>query len=311
MKLPILIIAWKRPFCTSQLINSIRDVKPKNIFLACDGPNINNKEEIELVKQTRNILDKEIDWPCEKHTLYNSSNQGCRLGVTKAINWFFENVREGIILEDDCIPHPDFFKFTELLIDRYRNDKRVWTISGNNFQNGKWRGDGSYYFSKFAHCWGWATWKDRWEIYPEEEFIWEKLIKARMLDNIFTTRKELRYWNSIFNKLYKDNKPDSWAYRWFLLCQAKGGLNILPNKNLVQNIGFGSNATHTKREDKSSTKLNYKNNESTGILPLVEPSFVLRSNDADNYTFLTQFSPRIHIKLVNKLIYLSKKIFFQ
>lgn len=308
MKLPLLILAWKRPFYTSQLINAIREVKPKNIFLACDGADLYNEEEIKLVKHTRHVLDHEIDWECEKHKFYSSFNQGCRLGVTRAINWFFENVSEGVILEDDCIPHPDFFKFTELLIDRFRHDKRIWTISGNNYQNGRWRGDGSYYFSKFPHCWGWATWRDRWEIYPEEKFTWEKLNKAKMLHSIFTTRKELRYWSPIFDKLYQENKPDSWSYRWFLLCQAKGALNVLPNQNLVQNIGFNSKATHTKTGE-SPIQLNFKNSESTGILPLVEPSFIIRSNEADNFTFRTHFAPRVSTKIINKLKYLFKKIF--
>ena len=308
MKLPILIIAWKRPFCTSKLINAIRDVKPRYIFLACDGANLNNKEEIELVKQTRDILDREIDWPCEKLKLYSPFNQGCRLGVTRAINWFFENVSEGVILEDDCIPHPEFFKFAEHLIDRFRDDKKIWTISGNNYQNGIWRGDGSYYFSKFTHCWGWATWKDRWKFYAEEEFIWEKLNKAKMLDNLFPTRKELRYWTSIFKKLYQKNKPDSWAYRWFLVCQSKGALNILPNQNLVQNIGFNSSGTNTKR-GKSPIQLNYKINESTGIFPLVDPTFKIRSIDADTFTFRTHFAPPIHIRVINKLMILFKNPF--
>ena len=300
MKLPLLILAWKRPLYTSKLINAIKEVKPKNIFLSCDGADLNNKEEIELVNQTRHVLDHEIDWKCEKHKFYSSYNQGCRLGVTRAINWFFENVSEGVILEDDCIPHPDFFKFTELLIDRFRDDKKIWTISGNNFQNGNWRGDGSYYFSKYTHCWGWATWKDRWGFYKEEEFIWKKLNKAKILDNIFTTKKEVRYWSSIFKKLYEENKPDSWAYRWFLVCQSKGALNVLPNQNLVQNIGFNSSATNTKR-GKSPIQLKYKNIESTGIFPLVEPSFKIRSNDADNFTFRTHFAPPIQSRVINKL----------
>ena len=305
MKLPLLILAWNRPLYVSKLINAIKIVKPENIFIACDGADSNNEKEIELVNQTRYILDKEIDWPCNKNKLYSSYNQGCRFGVSRAINWFFENVSEGIILEDDCIPHPDFFKFSEILIDRYRNDKRIWTISGNNYEIGNWRGDGSYFFSKYPHCWGWATWRDRWQFYAEEEFIWEKINKAKILDNLFNTKKELKYWRSVFNKLYQENKPDSWAYRWFLVCLAKGGLNVLPNQNLVQNIGFDSSATNTK-VGQSPIQLKYNNNESTGIFPLLEPSFIIRSNDADNFTFRTHFAPRIHIKIINKLKVLFK-----
>ena len=303
MGLPILLITWKRPFHTLQVIESLKLIKPNKVFVASDGPNPNNLEEIKLVKETRNILEDKINWKCEVYKKFNSINQGCRLGVTSAIDWFFENVEEGIILEDDCVPHPDFFIFTELLIERYRNDKRIWTISGNNYQDGKWRGDGSYYFSRFPHCWGWATWKDRWFNYSQEKFIFQKLKTAKMLQNIFPLKRDLSFFSSFYEKLYKYNKPDSWAYRWFLVSQAHGGMSVLPNKNLVKNIGFSSNATHTKRGD-SPTKLNYTNLECTGILPLKEPSFIMRSIDADTYTFNNYFYPKMHIKIINKFKFL-------
>ena len=307
MGLPILIISWKRPLHTLQVIESLKLIKPNKVFVASDGPNPNDLEEIKLVNETRNIIKHRINWKCELNKKFNSINQGCRLGVTSAIDWFFENVEEGIILEDDCIPHPDFFIFTDLLIKQYRNDKRIWTISGNNYQDGKWRGDGSYYFSRFPHCWGWATWKDRWLNYSDEKFILQKLKKAKMMQNIFPFKRELRFFSTFYEKLYKDNKPDTWAYRWFLVCQAHGGLNILPNENLVKNIGFDSNATHTKRGE-NPIKLHFKNFESTGILPLREPSFLIRSIDADIYTFNNFFYPKIHTKIINKFKHLISKL---
>jgi len=306
LELPILILSWKRPKQTELVIESLKRIKPINIYLASDGPNLNNQKEIILVNQTRNILDQKIDWPCQTHKLYSSINQGCRLGVSNAINWFFENVKEGIILEDDCVPHPDFFQFVEVLIDRFRDDKRIWTISGNNYQNGKWRGDGSYYLSRFPHCWGWATWKDRWTKYSDEKFIWQRLKKAKMTHNLFLSKRELKYWGTIFEKLYKENKPDSWAYRWFLVCQSYGALNVLPNENLVSNIGFSSNATHTK-EGESPIKLRFSHDEPTGILPVKEPSFMIRSLDADNFTFMNHFNPRIYIRIIKKIKFLFKK----
>ncbi|MDC3164361.1 glycosyltransferase family 2 protein [Prochlorococcus sp. AH-716-F13] len=305
MELPILILAWKRPNHTKEVIQSLKDIKPKNIYLACDGPNPNNEKEINLVNKTRYILENEINWPCKKLKLYSAKNQGCRLGVSKAINWFFENVSEGIILEDDCIAHPDFFKFSEILIDRFRDDKRIWSISGNNYQRGIWRGNGSYYFSKFPHCWGWATWKDRWTHYSEEELIWQKIKNSNMTQNIFP-KKEYKYWESIFEKLYKYNKPDSWAYRWFLVCQAYGGLSVLPNINLVKNIGFDSTATHTNKGE-CPIKLKHKKTESTGLIPLKEPTFIIRSIDADNFTFINFYNARFHIKIINKCKFLINK----
>ena len=142
MELPILIIAWKRPEHLRQVIKSMTFLKPKNIYLACDGYNPNNKQEENLVKQTREIIESEINWPCKKKRLYSKYNLGCRLGVSRAISWFFENVSEGIILEDDCVPHPDFFKFCEILLNRFRDEKRIWTITASNYQDGNWRGNG-------------------------------------------------------------------------------------------------------------------------------------------------------------------------
>ena len=128
-----------------------------------------------------------------------------------------------------------------------------------------------------------------------------------MTQNLFINKRELKYWSLIFERLYKENKPDSWAYRWFLVCQAYGALNILPNENLVNNIGFSSNATHTK-EGESPIKLNFRHDQPTGLLPIKEPSFIIRSFDADNFTFMNYFKPRLHIKLLNKIKFLFKKI---
>ena len=233
--------------------------------------------------------------------MYRDINKGCRIGVSEAISWFFKNVTEGIILEDDCIPHPEFFTFTEILINYYRNNNKVWTISGNNFQDGKWRGDGSYYFSSHPHCWGWATWRDRWEHYDQEVTCWENLKSSNMVRNVFTTKEEVKYYTKIFDKLYEKGWPDSWAYRWFLVCQINGGLNVLPNKNLVSNTGFGPDATHTTSSE-STAKVNYHlPNEKLGLLPLKHPTFILRSYDADAYFFKIHRKPYLFLRIFRKI----------
>ena len=134
MNTPLLLIAWRRPHTLRQVIDSIRAQAPTRLFVACDGPNPDRPGEADKVAATRSVIEEEIDWSCQINRLYSDTNQGCRLGVSRAIAWFFDHVEEGIILEDDCVPHPDFFLYCTTLLERYRHDTRIWCISGNNFR---------------------------------------------------------------------------------------------------------------------------------------------------------------------------------
>lgn len=287
MDTPVLLLAWRRPNSLRQVIDAIRPVAPSCLFVACDGANSERPGEAEKVMATRRVIEQEIDWPCQIERLYSDVNQGCRLGVSRAITWFFENVEEGIILEDDCVPHPDFFCFCTKLLERYRHDTRVWCISGSNFQNGKWRGDGSYYFSRYNHCWGWASWRKCWQHYDSELSQFPQISELGLLKTIFDDPKELAYWSRIWQRLLETSKPDSWAYRWTFTCCINGGLTALPNRNLVDNVGFGVDATHTFGNEKNT-------NIGEGIDPSQHPSFILRDHNADCYTFDEVFGGKWH-----------------
>ena len=130
---PVLLITWRRPETTRQVLCALRQVSPSVVYVASDGPR--NQIEATNVNATRELIDHEIDWPCKVSRLFSETNQGCEKGVSEAINWFFSSVEEGIILEDDCVPHIDFFDFCRNLLKRYKDDQRIWCISGNNFQN--------------------------------------------------------------------------------------------------------------------------------------------------------------------------------
>jgi hypothetical protein len=162
---PVLLITWRRPHTTKQVIDALRAAAPKWLYVACDGPNPERSGETEKIVATRALIKQENDWPCSIETLYSDQNQGCRLGVSRAISWFTARVEEGIILKDDCAPHPDFFPYCAELLERYQHDEWVWCVSGNNFQDGRWWGDGSYYFSHYPHCWGWASWRRCWQYF--------------------------------------------------------------------------------------------------------------------------------------------------
>ncbi|MDC3203587.1 nucleotide-diphospho-sugar transferase [Prochlorococcus sp. AH-716-B04] len=280
---PILITCWSRPEKVFKLIESIRPLAPKKIYVSCDGPNPEIIGNNAKVAQTRKIIKNNINWDCQLKTLFGERNIGCRYGMTRAINWFFENEMEGIILEDDCIPSKDFFIFCSSLLDKYRNNKKIWTISGNNFQDGNLRGNGSYYLSRYFHCWGWATWSDRWKNYDSDLNYWIKNDKYILLKNIFNIKKEQIYWLKILNNLIFYEKPDSWAYRWALTCFANNGLSLIPNKNLVNNIGFDYEATNTSK-GYINTKIE------NGILPIVHPTELNRDINADEFTFYNHFN---------------------
>jgi hypothetical protein len=284
MDTPVLLIAWRRPDTLRQVINAIRPVAPTRLFVACDGPNPERHGEAEKVAATRKIIDQEIDWPCQIERLYADTNQGCRLGVSRAITWFFEQVHEGIVLEDDCVPHIDFFKYCTTLLERYRHDTRVWCISGNNFQNGHWRGDGDYYYSRYNHCWGWATWRRCWIEYDSLISSFPEVLKTSFFDEAFQSKEEKDYWERIFTTLYLRQMPDTWDYQWTYVCLINNGLTALPNVNLVTNIGFGADATHTFGKSSPLTK----------ALPLnkfSKPSSMFRFETADSYTFKNYIKP--------------------
>lgn len=279
MDTPVLLIVWRRPDTLTQVISSIRSVAPTRIYVACDGPNVDRKGEVAKVAATRAVIDNEIDWPCNIHRLYSDSNQGCRLGVSRAIDWFFQQVAEGIILEDDCIPHPDFFDYCTTLLARYRNDSRIWSICGSNFQRGNRRGDASYYFSIHGDSWGWATWRRAWEHYSAAEDLWFHFRDSGRLADIFPIPAERRYWADILDRLFIEQSPNTWDYQWWLSSWMNNGLHAWPNSCLVSNRGFDETGTHTLCSSE------WENLQLEPLGPLTHPEFVLPCRQADEFAF--------------------------
>lgn len=236
---PVLFLIFNRPHLTKQSFATIRQAQPKQLFIAADGPRLDRPNEKELCEQTRKIVE-EVDWECEVKTLFREKNLGCAEAVSSAITWFFEHVEEGIILEDDCVPSESFYTFCTELLDKYRNTPEVMVITGNNFQNGIKRGEADYYFSKFNHCWGWATWRSAWQYYDHEMSGEDEAI----IRQFPVKQAEIDYWKACFDAVR--NGLDSWAYRWLRSAWKQKGLTATPQVNLVSNIGFGEGATHCK-----------------------------------------------------------------
>jgi len=279
LKTAVLFLVYKRPDTTKQVFDAIRQAKPPRLYVAADGPKADDPGEAEKVREVRDIVLNGVDWDCEVETLFRDTNLGCKRGVSEAINWFFEHEDQGIILEDDCLPHPDFFQFCENLLLRYTDDSRVSVITGNNFQDGCRRGDASYYFSKYNHCWGWATWKRAWKYYQGDLPFWSEWKSSLDWQKKTPDPVERRYYDAIFERVYA-NQIDSWAYPWTASVWYHGGLTATPNVNLVSNIGFGVDSTHTAAADSPQAAM------ATGPLgELTHPATIEQAVAADRHVF--------------------------
>ena len=253
---------------------------PTRLYVACDGPNPERPGEVEKVAATRAVIEHEIDWPCQIEKLYSDVNQGCRLGVSRAITWFFDQVEEGIILEDDCVPHPDFFPYCATLLERYRHDTRVWSICGSNFQLGNKRGEASYYFSIHGDSWGWASWHRAWQHYPNAENLWFVFRDSERLVDVFPIPQEQNLWRQILDELFIEGKPSAWDYQWWLVSWMNNGLHAWPNVSLVSNQGFAGDGTHTFGGNAFASP------PLEAIGTILHPQFLLPSRDADEFAFL-------------------------
>lgn len=269
IKTPILFVIFNRPTTTTKVFEVIRQAKPKLLFIAADGPRENKPNEIGLCNETRKIATR-VDWPCEVKTLFREKNLGCGKAVSEAITWFFENVEEGIILEDDCLPDLSFFNFCEDLLERYRFDERVFMISGDNFLPEPLRPRQSYYFSKIAHIWGWATWRRAWNKYDLYMKDFPEFIRNKEIENIWSNKIIQNYWLDKFRDVY-DGKINTWDYQWVYAIWKNNGVSIAPNVNLISNIGFGSEGTQTLNKNDQSANLGINKME----FPLINSSDVL------------------------------------
>lgn len=275
---PILFLIFNRPDTTERVFEIIRKIKPPKLFVSADGPRAHKEGEKEKCKQTRKIIEG-VDWECEVHRNFSDENLGCKRGVVKGINWFFENVEEGIIIEDDCILDDSFFTLAQKLLERYRDDERIMHIGAANFQDGRKRGDASYYYSKLCHVWGWATWRKAWKHYDVAIKSFDEFKSNNTIANILSDKKMQKHWLKLFQTVY-DNALDTWDFQWVYTVWEQSGMSIIPNVNLVSNIGFGEEATHTRDSEHILAE-----NKSGSVTELVHPVAIEINEEADRYTF--------------------------
>lgn len=240
----ILFITFNRMETTIKVFQQIREQRPKRLYLASDAARSNREGESVKVQAVRDYLTMAVDWDCEVKTLFQTKNLGCKYGPHSAITWFFEHEEQGIILEDDCLPSNSFFSYCETLLKRYRNDLRIFTISGFNYNSKIDIQKNEYFFAKFPMIWGWATWRNRWHKNLDTIENFEKINSESIVRNISSDDavSEIIIGNT---KLSIDNKVDVWDYLWVYTNYINNALSTVPSLNLIENIGYGPDATHT------------------------------------------------------------------
>ena len=284
LRTPVALLIFNRPDTTERVFKEIAKARPPKLLVVADGARPNKIGEIDKCEQARTILNQ-VNWDCEVLTNYSDTNMGCKLRVSSGIDWIFQTVEEAIILEDDCLPEQSFFRFCEEMLIRYRHNERIGMVSGGNLQFGKQRGVGSYYFSRYTHIWGWASWRRAWQYYDRDISLWPQFRDEGWIEALFKTQGEQEYWRNSFQQVF-DGKLDTWDCSWTFTALTHGLLQVAPNVNLISNIGFGPDATHTHVE---GIHANMKTEPMR--FPLTHPAFVLPDPYADQYIADEQLAP--------------------
>ena len=294
---PILFLIFKREDTTRRVFERIREVQPPKLYIAADGPRLDRPDEIAKCEATRKVVEN-IDWPCEVHRLFRDENLGCGKGVSSAITWFFEHEEQGIIIEDDILPHIDFFQYCDEMLERYKNDERIQVISGfSRFSRTGHKSNVSYYMSVYMDIWGWASWRRAWNTYTFDVNIFDdNQLRMKLSERLHPS--SAKYFWHIYT-LMKDFQIDTWDFQFFLCQHYYGKFSIVPFVNMIENIGMGGpDATHTvKNNSKISSKV------SRSPYPVVHPSILKNDKKADyalminSHQYYSSLFRRIVLKL--------------
>jgi hypothetical protein len=285
---PVLFLVFNRPETTARVWQRICEARPPRLYIACDGPRDGREGEQERIDEVRRITETDINWPCTVQRRYRDRNLGCRQAVSDGINWFFEHEELGIILEDDCLPSVDFFRFCAELLKLYRDDQRIFMISGNNFQHGRRQTPYSYYYSWYTHIWGWATWRRSWAKVDLEMKSYPDFIRSGGARKIVKHVDEARRWEKTFER-YLKGRYNTWDYPLMFASWWHKQVTILPEMNLVTNIGAGAGIDQTHSFDPSVDALFHIPTQPLGEIhhnPDVQVAY-----EADYHTFSHHIYP--------------------
>ena len=302
---PVCLIIFRRPDCTRRVLEALATVKPKRLFVVADGPRTDHPSDIPACTETRRLIE-EIDWPCELTRNYSDVNMGCGRRPASGISWLFSQVEEAIIIEDDCVPDPSFFQFCAELLAKYRDDGRVMHISGCTYRRGDAPISESYYFSRAPACWGWATWRRAWQNYDNTVRRWPEFKDGAILMDCLQNERNAAEYAAALEQAYTQlGECSFWDYQWGFTCFINSGLSAYPRSNLVSNVGFGVDATHTHDPSSNEAALPTKPMR----FPLAHPHAV-----EDNQVVASYYSKiKRRTSLKNKLwsfrpLYLVRKL---
>ena len=280
MKTPILLITFNRPDHTRRVLTEIRKQQPSQLYVCQDGARKGNENDRIKVQEVRDVVKELVDWPCELHTLYQDKNLGCGPGPATGISWFFDHVEQGIVMEDDCLPHPDFFGYCEQLLNKYKDDERIMYISSTIYTN-KWHCECSYGFSHYMMTGAWASWSKAWKGFDLDLHNLDAKALRKKCKKLLWSRSEYDWWYFKTKEIQEDKEKKSyWDYQMQIHLFDCEGLVIHPAVNLISNIGFDAEGTHTKSNYDGRGNL-----PSYGILPLNHPKEIKIDNALDYKCF--------------------------
>ena len=294
IKTPVVIICFNRPIVTKKVFEQIKKKKPTKLFIIMDGPRYKNFEDVKNIKKVKKIF-KDINWKCKVYKNFAKKNLGLKERVITGLNWVFKKVDKAIILEDDCYPSDNFFNFCESMLNFYQNNKKVLVITGNNFQKES-VDNKSYYFSKYSHIWGWATWRSTWNLFNDEEKNIQKFLKSKKFKKINKIIDEQNYWKSMYYQI-KQGSLKSWAFYFLINIWKKNGLTVTPNKNLIINLGINNISSSNKNDPNLKihlSKIDIK-------FPLIHPKKIKVNEIADNKVFYSVYKKNVQTRMKNKI----------
>ncbi|MBS1599289.1 MAG: nucleotide-diphospho-sugar transferase [Bacteroidetes bacterium] len=294
-KVSVLLLAFNRPVITEKVLEAIAIYAPRDLYIGIDGPRPGNEKDVENCGLVKKLVDnwEQKNPSVRVHKLYRDKNLGCGHAVSEAINWFFDNEEMGIILEDDCLPNKSFFSFCQILLRKYYDNEAIMHIGGSNYLDDKIKIDSTYYFSKFPHIWGWATWRRAWKKYQFDMPHFDEFLHHPDFKRYYD--------NEVFIKV-KQKEVDTWDSQWVYTFIMNEGLSILPKKNLVKNLGFDEfKGTHLHKKPK------WYNDNTTEIQTIIHPNKILQNQLADDYIYKKAYKKTIIIRIKT----LIKKLFFK
>jgi hypothetical protein len=283
---PVVFLVFNRPDCTVRSLAAIRAARPRRLYVVADGPRADRAGEAAFCAEVRTLVEQGVDWPCEVIRDYAPTNLGCARRVSSGLDAVFSRESEAIIIEDDCVAEPTFFRYCAELLAHYREEPRIFVISGTNQQYREFDCPHSYFYSRYNHCWGWATWARAWRHFDFAMTAWPEFARSGRLADFFQDARLEAQWRGIFDEVAA-GRVDSWGYRWVFACWQHGALSVLPRRPLVKNIGFDARATHTRKARRELKELTTV----PMAFPLVHPPRIERNAEADRHTEAVMYQP--------------------